>query len=99
MPYRIWTIAEAEARLSEILRLAEAEGPQHIGVRPSFVVVPTATWYERALTRQPLGVWLIENAPRGMKIEVPDGRRSVRGVPFTGTASDGVPSSSAAAAT
>ncbi|MDE0643160.1 MAG: type II toxin-antitoxin system prevent-host-death family antitoxin [bacterium] len=39
---RNWTVSEAKRRLSEILRLAEEEGPQHIGVRRSFVVVPAA---------------------------------------------------------
>ena len=39
-PHRIWTVANAKARLSEILRLAETEGPQRIGARRSFVVVP-----------------------------------------------------------
>ena len=28
-PGRIWTVAEAKARLSEVLRLSEEEGPQH----------------------------------------------------------------------
>ena len=37
---RIWTVAEAKARLSEVLRLAEEEGPQRIGARKPFVVVP-----------------------------------------------------------
>ena len=27
-PQRVWTVAEAKARLSEVLRLAEEEGPQ-----------------------------------------------------------------------
>ena len=36
----VWTIAEAKAKLSEILRLAETEGPQRIGVRKSFILVP-----------------------------------------------------------
>ncbi len=31
--HRVWTVAEAKARLSEILRLAEEEGPQRIGAR------------------------------------------------------------------
>ena len=35
-PGRVWTVAEAKARLSEILRLAETEGPQRIGKRSSF---------------------------------------------------------------
>ena len=82
-PARVWTIAEAKARLSEILRLAETEGPQHIGVRRSFVVVPTATWYEKAPPRQPLGKWLIENVPRGLNLDIPSDRRSAREIPFS----------------
>lgn len=30
---RTWTVEEAKARLSDILRLAEEEGPQRIGER------------------------------------------------------------------
>lgn len=43
-PHRVWTIAEAKACLSEILQLAESEGPQRIGVRKAFVVVPAHVW-------------------------------------------------------
>ena len=39
---RVWTVAEAKAKLSEILRLAEEEVPQRIGTRKSFVVVPAS---------------------------------------------------------
>ena len=39
---RTWTVAEAKAKLSEVLRLAEEEGPQRIGLRRPFVVVPEA---------------------------------------------------------
>ena len=39
-PGRVWTVAEAKAKLSEILRLAETEGPQRIGARKPFIVVP-----------------------------------------------------------
>lgn len=85
---RIWTVAEAKGRLSEILRLAEAEGPQRIGVRRSFVVVPAATWYEKAPPRQPLGKWLIENAPRGLDLDIPSDRRSAREIPFSEQAPD-----------
>ena len=85
---RIWTVAEAKGRLSEILRLAEAEGPQRIGVRRSFVVVPAATWYEKAPPRQPLGKWLIENVPRGLNLDIPRDRRSAREIPFSERAPD-----------
>ena len=80
-PQRVWTIAEAKARLSEILRLAEEEGPQRIGVRKPFVVVPAAVWEAKVLPRKPLGQWLIENVPRGVELELPD-RHSNRPIPF-----------------
>lgn len=80
-PQRIWTVAEAKARLSEILRLSEEEGPQRIGARKSFVVVPAHVWDERQPTRKPLGKWLVENVPRGTNLEVPE-RSSDRKIPF-----------------
>ena len=85
---RIWTVAEAKGRLSEILRLAETEGPQHIGIRRSFVVVPAAVWHEKAPPRQPLGKWLVENVPRGLNLEIPSDRRSARKIPFSEQAPD-----------
>ena len=81
-PQRTWTVAEAKARLSEILRLAEAEGPQHIGARKSFVVVPAEAWYRKSPPRKPLGQWLIENAPGGVNLEIPGDRESRRSIPF-----------------
>ena len=78
---RTWTIAEAKARLSEILRLAEAEGPQYIGRRKTFVVVPERLWQQQSPLRKPLGQWLVENMPRGIELELPD-RRSNRKIPF-----------------
>ena len=85
---RIWTVAEAKGRLSEILRLAETEGPQHIGIRRPFVVVPATTWHEKAPPRQPLGKWLVENIPRGLDLDIPSDRRSAREIPFSEQAPD-----------
>ena len=82
-PTKIWTIAEAKARLSEVLRLAEEEGPQRIGARRPFIVVPERVWEERAPLRQPLGQWLVENTPRGTNLEAPRSRASSRDIPFT----------------
>ncbi len=79
--HRVWTIAEAKARLSEILRLAKSEGPQRIGIRKSFVVMPAHVWDEQQSSRKPLGQWLIENMPRGMDLDLPD-RSSTRKIPF-----------------
>ena len=78
---RTWTVAEAKARLSEILRLAEEEGPQHIGRRNTFVVVPERLWQKQSPPRKPLGQWLVENMPRGIELEV-SSRRSNRKIPF-----------------
>ena len=77
----VWTVAEAKAKLSEVLRLAEAEGPQRIGTRKPFVVVTAEAWEEKSPPRKPLGRWLVENVPRGTNLEAPD-RRSNRKVPF-----------------
>ena len=73
-PRRVWTIAETKARLSEILRLAESEGPQRIGIRKSFVVVPAHVWDEKQSPRIP--------GPDGTDLELPD-RSSTRKLPFT----------------
>ena len=79
---RTWTVAEAKARLSEILRLSETEGPQRIGARKSFIVVPAHVWEEKEPQRPPMGKWLVENMPRGTNLEVPADRGSDREIPF-----------------
>ena len=79
-PGRVWTVAEAKARLPEILRLAETEGPQRIGARKRFVV-SLDTAGQAPVPRPPLGRWLVENAPRGVNLELPD-RSSNRKNPF-----------------
>ena len=83
-----WTVAEAKARLSEVLRRSEEEGPQRIGRRKSFVVVPAETWEAHVPPRKPLGQWLIENMPRGVNLEIPHDRSSQREIPFLDEADD-----------
>ena len=86
-PRRVWTVAQAKARLSEVLRLAEEEGPQHIGMRRSFVVVPASVWHANSPPRQPMGQWLVDNMPRGTALDIPTDRKSRREIPFAaGTA-------------
>ena len=80
--HRVWTVAQAKARLSEVLRLAEEEGPQHIGVRRSFVVVPAGEWYAARSPRKPMGQWLVENLPRGANLDVAGTRAPGREIPF-----------------
>ena len=92
---KVWTVAEAKARLSEVLRLSEEEGPQRIGTRKCYVVVPESVWWGRygeAITekekndsspRKPLGQWLIENMPCGTDLEIPDRKKDRdRPIPF-----------------
>ena len=82
-PDKVWTVAEAKARLSEILRLAESEGPQRIGARRPFIVVPADAWYGKTHPPKPLGQWLVENVPRGTNLEIPDRHvETHREVPF-----------------
>lgn len=80
---RTWTIAEAKARLSEILRLAEQQGPQRIGARKSFVVLPEEVWRANVRPRIPLGQWLVDAIPRGTDLSAPSRREPGREIPFS----------------
>jgi hypothetical protein len=82
IPRKTWTVAEAKARLSEILRLASKEGPQRIGTKTPYVVVPEEEWLKRAEPRIPLGRWLVENMPRIDDLELPDRHEPDRPSPF-----------------
>ena len=91
---RVWTVAEAKARLSEVLRLSGEEGPQRIGTRKRYVVAPENVWKgqngqpgresgeEKSIPRKPLGQWLIENMPCGVELELPSRKGPDRPVPF-----------------
>ena len=82
-PSRVWTVAEAKARLSEVLRLAEEEGPQRIGTRKSFVVLPESDWQSYVAPPRSLGRWLVENIPRGVELMIPDRREPAGEIPPT----------------
>ena len=71
---RVWTIDDAQANLPEVLRLAGAEGPQYIGAGRTFVVTPAEPepGQNRDEPELTLGQWLVENAPRGTNLMVPD---------------------------
>lgn len=82
----IWTVAEAKSRLSEVLRRAQYEGPQCIGTRNRFVVLPEAEFERLAARSHPLGAWLVENLPRAAcaaeELPPPDRRDPPRTSPF-----------------
>jgi hypothetical protein len=75
-----WSVQEAKARLSEVLRRARAGKPQHIGLTQPCVVVSEEDWSPRRRTKS-LGAWLVESAPRGEPLIEPS-RKSRRGDPF-----------------
>ena len=75
-----WTVQDAKAQLSEVLRRARRGEPQHIGLKDGCVVVSEHMWV--AAQDSGLGRWLVESAPRGEALELPS-RRSHRGDPFS----------------
>ena len=77
-----WTVQDAKAQLSELLRRARAGEPQRIGVTDTCVVVSEEDW--AALHPNDLGAWLVESAPRGEDVTLPP-RGSRRGDPFADT--------------
>ena len=81
MASHVWTVAEAKAKLSELLRRARSDGPQRIGARDHFVVLSGEDWDRISVPRKPLGRWLLEDMPR---IDLPplDRRDPPRPVPF-----------------
>lgn len=69
-----WTVQDAKAHLSEVLRRARAGEPQRIGVKEGCVVVSERAWAEREATD--LGAWLVASAPRGEPLaDAPRGSR------------------------
>ena len=76
-----WSVQDAKAQLSEVLRRARRGEPQRIGLSDGCVVVSESSWAATGGTK--LGSWLVQSAPRGQAIELPS-RRSRRGDPFAG---------------
>ena len=74
-----WTVQDAKAHLSELLRRARAGEPQRIGMTDACVVVAEQDW--AALRPTALGAWLVDSAPRGADLKLPP-RGSRRGDPF-----------------
>ena len=65
-----WSVSEAKAKLSEILRRARSGAPQMIGSdEPCFVV--SAGQFEQMWQSRHLGKFLIESAPKDCELETP----------------------------
>lgn len=81
---RTWPVADAKARLSEVLRRARDEGPQRVGTRHPCVVITEDEWQRLQAETEPspMGRWLVENFPGGGSLELPSRVDPPRGVPF-----------------
>ncbi|MDE0302039.1 MAG: type II toxin-antitoxin system prevent-host-death family antitoxin [Gammaproteobacteria bacterium] len=84
---KVWPIAEAKARLSEILRRAEEEGPQQVGVKKTFVIMPLEAWEAAETSGMSLGEMIMKFRPnpedlpeRGL--EIPKREGGHRPIPF-----------------
>ena len=78
----VWTVSQAKTHLSEVLRRAEEEGPQQIGKRRPFVVVPARQWNANSPSRKSMGKWLVDNVPQGVNLDLHFDRRTGREIPF-----------------
>lgn len=82
MASKQWTVVEAKAHLSEILRRARFEGPQRIGIKSPCILVTESEWQRLSGSTPRLGDWLVENMAGLGEIELPDRADPPRDIPF-----------------
>ena len=66
----MWSVQQAKARLSELMRRARGGEPQVIGVRDPCILM-SADGFRTAVPEKHLGRFLVETAPRGDPLELP----------------------------
>lgn len=80
----MWTVSNAKAQLSEILRLARAGKPQVIGQSEPCVVIAKSAFDALTVTHKTKGQWLIDAAASlGFELELPP-RQDDRHIPPLG---------------
>jgi prevent-host-death family protein len=84
MSEKVWTVAEAKARLSEILRQAREKGPQRIGTKKPYVVLTEEEWLKLKAPQPHMGQWLIKKLKGSGELELPDRNAPDRATPFEG---------------
>jgi hypothetical protein len=82
MPPQTWSVSDAKAHLSEILRLARQVGPQQIGLKQPCMVIPVDEWENLTGNRSKFGPWLVSNFSGTGELEIPPREDSQRSVPF-----------------
>ncbi len=78
---KIWTITEAKARLSELLRLA-SDTPQYIGTKKTYVLVSREKWEEITQPKVSVGCYLVDAMAGVGELELPKRDEPEREVPF-----------------
>jgi prevent-host-death family protein len=79
-PRANWTIANAKARLSEVIELARREGPQTISKngRSTAVVVSIEEWEKKSARSGSLAEFLLASPLRGADLDVERSRDDAR---------------------
>ncbi len=77
-----WAVADAKARLSEVLRRAREQGPQRIGTREPCIVVAEEDWLRLNGDKPKLGQWLVQTLQGVGELELPSRADPPRPVPF-----------------
>lgn len=72
MPTGMWTVAEAKAKLSEVISRAEADGPQTItrNGRRSVVVVAADEWEKKTKRTGTLAEFFAASPLRGSNLKI-----------------------------
>lgn len=76
-----WTVSEAKAKLSELLRCAD-ERPQYIGARKPYVLISVKQWEALNKPSKSMGEWLVKNMANLGELELPDRAEPSRDIPF-----------------
>ena len=78
-----WTVQEAKARLSELLRRARDGTPQRIGAAGApCVLLSEVEWQSLRKPTVHLGRWLVSHAPRAVDLELPSRAETRPSNPF-----------------
>jgi prevent-host-death family protein len=72
MGERGWTVAEAKAKLSEVIEKAQTSGPQHITRhgKDAVVVVSAEEWKRKTRRKESLAEFLLASPLRGSGLEL-----------------------------
>jgi len=72
MSTRIWTVAQAKAKFSEVIDMAESDGPQTIirNGRTTAVVVAAKEWERKTKRKGTLADFFAASALRGSGVQI-----------------------------